>query len=246
MEFASDDREAAERGRFAAQHVWSEGNRLGMGGQDPFLFGRGEIALGANPNTQACGWTALLLEEIRKNSPRDLRLGDQACQEGEVEGFLPNQPSVQADRWIDAGQPGIAGLLKGFPGNGLPLGEFVVGFVLQVGYGSFGEQRHDARSSKLGGLLNDPLHGFSLGHSLDQGDGAPRRRKDPDFHHPELNALAAAVDGLTLDLSAGAVEDHRPVTRADPEHVEGVVRLVIIQDQLGSLALFRGQVEPMH
>jgi hypothetical protein len=25
-----------------------------------------------------------------------------------------------------------------------------------------------------------------------------------------------------------------------------VVRLVIIQDQLGSLALFRGQVEPMH
>ena len=93
----------------------------------------------------------------------------------------------------------------------------VLAFVVEMRHHAFGQQRHDAVRAQFHGFLDDGFDDFSLGHGLQQRDGAGRGRNEIFLLTRSVTASREALGNLAKEFMARAVQNDnrsRRVSRA--------------------------------
>ena len=206
-----------------------------------------EIAFGANPDTNRIRKAVSLCLKGPEVFARRATVTLQRGHERQLEKFIAREELRRGERRLDLRQPDRAALFEGFDGDLLPFAGFADGlFLIELRHHPFREQRHDARSAQLRGLLDNGLHDFSFRDGLEQGHAAEPGRQGILFGDAEADFVAIVFLHFAKELMAGAIKHAHALAARDPKHVQRMMRLAAGQKQSWPLALIGRQEKAVH
>ena len=151
-------------------------------------------------------------------------------------GGLPTAAMIGCQKIFDSRwrfnlrQPRRAALFDGFNRHLLPFLPFDGGvFFVELRHHAFGQQRHDAPRTEFNGFLDDAFDNFSLGHGLQQCDGAGQGGREIFQRHGKRNGMARTGFDRTKEFISDTVQNGDELAAFQTQNMQRVMCLASVE-----------------